>query len=379
MKPFAAQSFYELLEVSVSASSSEIRAAYERLDRLFGEGQNALYGLADAGHEKALRKRMREAVDVLTDDELRALYDQEIGLPPREPNPIPSPETGEGARRAGEGERQPVPVLELTPDPPAPIPSAPAPLSSPKVPTPEVVPNPATLVDEPPPQLAMGDLLANVDASVASTRPVAFTYERAGAAPPDPVSAIVPMPPEPAPLPPETVTPAVAVPPLPASGHPPPKGEGIDVSPPPAPPPAVVASPRPSVPGPRQSGPRIYSPRPSANALMTVSTAPRASAPSRPLAAELPKLPEIPPDAEFNGELLRTVRTALGISVPQLAERTRIGGKHIENVEADRYAALPASVYLRGILMSMAKELGLDGIRVARSYLKLFEAARPKG
>ena len=40
---------------------------------------------------------------------------------------------------------------------------------------------------------------------------------------------------------------------------------------------------------------------------------------------------------------------------------------------------LPANVYLRGILMSVARELGLDGLRVARSYLQFVDAHRLKG
>ncbi|NPC82413.1 helix-turn-helix domain-containing protein, partial [Pyxidicoccus fallax] len=84
-----------------------------------------------------------------------------------------------------------------------------------------------------------------------------------------------------------------------------------------------------------------------------------------------PRLPDIPPDAEFNGELLRRVREARGQSLQQVADRTRITKAHLENVEADRYAALPAHVYLRGILMNLARELGLDPLRVSRSYLAL--------
>jgi cytoskeletal protein RodZ len=68
-----------------------------------------------------------------------------------------------------------------------------------------------------------------------------------------------------------------------------------------------------------------------------------------------------------------------GLTLLQLGERTRIGVKHLENVEADRYDALPAAVYLRGILMSVARELGLDGLRVSKSYLAFVEAHRSKG
>ena len=82
-------------------------------------------------------------------------------------------------------------------------------------------------------------------------------------------------------------------------------------------------------------------------------------------------MPELPPDVEFNGELLRRVREARGLTLQQVAERTRIGRMHLERVEADRYADLPPSVYLRGILVSLARELKLDATRVSKSYLLL--------
>jgi len=80
---------------------------------------------------------------------------------------------------------------------------------------------------------------------------------------------------------------------------------------------------------------------------------------------------EIPPDAEFNGELIRRVREAKGLTLHQIAEKTRISVRHLENVEADRYGDLPAPVYLRGILMNLSKELKLDSLRVSKSYLDL--------
>jgi ribosome-binding protein aMBF1 (putative translation factor) len=89
-----------------------------------------------------------------------------------------------------------------------------------------------------------------------------------------------------------------------------------------------------------------------------------------------PKPIDLPPNTEFNGELLRRVRESRSMSLQQLAERTRISSKHLENIEADRYSALPVTVYLRGILMNIARELNLDPLRVSRSYLSL--AAVPK-
>ena len=66
------------------------------------------------------------------------------------------------------------------------------------------------------------------------------------------------------------------------------------------------------------------------------------------------------------------------VALRVLAERTKIGTRHLENVEADRYEALPTAVYLRGILMSLARELGLDPLKVSRSYLALAPGPKKK-
>lgn len=80
---------------------------------------------------------------------------------------------------------------------------------------------------------------------------------------------------------------------------------------------------------------------------------------------------DIPPDAIFSGDLLRRVRQGRGLAVHEVAERTRIPLKHLENIEAGRYNQLPATVYLRGILTSLSKELGLDPARVTKDYIQL--------
>jgi ribosome-binding protein aMBF1 (putative translation factor) len=90
-----------------------------------------------------------------------------------------------------------------------------------------------------------------------------------------------------------------------------------------------------------------------------------------PPASRPPEKPLALPDSvRWTGEQLRKAREARGLTVIQLAEKTRITRHHIENVEADRFEKLPAAVYLRGIVMSLARELRLDGQKVARSYLE---------
>jgi hypothetical protein len=81
----------------------------------------------------------------------------------------------------------------------------------------------------------------------------------------------------------------------------------------------------------------------------------------------------------WTGEVLRQLREARGISIQQISERTKVTRHHIENIEADRYGALPASVYLRGILLGIARELRLDGQKVARSYLERMSGAAGAG
>jgi hypothetical protein len=100
-----------------------------------------------------------------------------------------------------------------------------------------------------------------------------------------------------------------------------------------------------------------------------------------PLATPLPMaaapVAAVPPPegTTWSGEVLRQIREARGITLQQISERTKVTRHHIENIEGDRYEQLPASVYLRGILLSIARELRLDGQKVARSYLERFNAA----
>ncbi len=119
-------------------------------------------------------------------------------------------------------------------------------------------------------------------------------------------------------------------------------------------------------------------PRPPPILLDREVSAPPGPAPAAPEVAP-PRPPEAPPLAEsaiWSGEVLRKIREARGLSLPQISERTKVTRHHIENIERDRFEALPATVYLRGILLSLARELRLDGQKVARSYLERVAATR---
>ncbi len=114
----------------------------------------------------------------------------------------------------------------------------------------------------------------------------------------------------------------------------------------------------------------VSAPTPRPATIPAVTPAP--PAPPTPRAPEPPAAPShaaMPDATSWTGEVLRRLREARGITLDQLSVRIKVTRHHIENIEADRFTALPAPVYLRGILLSMARELRLDGQKVARSYL----------
>ncbi len=121
-------------------------------------------------------------------------------------------------------------------------------------------------------------------------------------------------------------------------------------------------------------------PRPaSIPAVTPAAPAPAPPTPRAPTPAAAPLHGAGPDATAWTGEVLRRLREARGISLDQLSVRIKVTRHHIENIEADRFTALPAPVYLRGILLSMARELRLDGQKVARSYLDRAAAAGAPG
>lgn len=60
------------------------------------------------------------------------------------------------------------------------------------------------------------------------------------------------------------------------------------------------------------------------------------------------------------GQQLREAREARGLSVDDVAQGTRIRAAYIRALEEERFADLPAPVYVRGFLRNYATFLGLD-------------------
>ncbi len=86
---------------------------------------------------------------------------------------------------------------------------------------------------------------------------------------------------------------------------------------------------------------------------------------------------EILKETEFTGVFLRRVREARGISVDELSDFTRITKMYVIAIEDEDYARLPASVYLRGFLIQIAKRLKLPQEPLVNAFIHRFKQARP--
>jgi flagellar biosynthesis protein FlhG len=96
-----------------------------------------------------------------------------------------------------------------------------------------------------------------------------------------------------------------------------------------------------------------------------------------PLRVELPQ-PEVTPDTEFGGDLLRRIREARGIDLMEISQRTKVGIGHLRAIEEERWTTMPALVYLRGFLVEYARFLRLDVTQVTRTFLARYHKAREK-
>jgi len=75
------------------------------------------------------------------------------------------------------------------------------------------------------------------------------------------------------------------------------------------------------------------------------------------------------------GPQLTAARARLGLSVDQLAERTRIRPHVIESIEVDDFAPCGGDFYARGHLRTLARVLGIDAAPLLASYDEIYADA----
>ncbi len=76
-------------------------------------------------------------------------------------------------------------------------------------------------------------------------------------------------------------------------------------------------------------------------------------------------LPEV-----LSGADLQRIRESRGVDLRRIANVTKIGTRFLEYIEEDRFALLPAPVYLRGFLQEYARAIGLEPKAVAKAYMR---------
>jgi flagellar biosynthesis protein FlhG len=86
----------------------------------------------------------------------------------------------------------------------------------------------------------------------------------------------------------------------------------------------------------------------------------------------LPPPPDINPDTDFTGAVLRAVRQSRGLDLKDVSQTTKIGLPHLRALEDDDFGALPALVYVRGFVSEVAKLLRLDPLQVSRTYVRRY-------
>jgi cytoskeleton protein RodZ len=80
------------------------------------------------------------------------------------------------------------------------------------------------------------------------------------------------------------------------------------------------------------------------------------------------------------GQELREEREARNISIEEIASATKIVPRYLEALEADRLDQMPGGFFIRGIIRTYAKSVGLDPEEVLNRYKAagLLEAAAPE-
>lgn len=79
-----------------------------------------------------------------------------------------------------------------------------------------------------------------------------------------------------------------------------------------------------------------------------------------------------PDDGIYDGLVLRRIRMSRGVEIEEISAVTKISETYLGFLEANRYADLPAPVYVRGFLQAYARYLRLDARAVTASYMERY-------
>jgi curved DNA-binding protein CbpA len=86
-----------------------------------------------------------------------------------------------------------------------------------------------------------------------------------------------------------------------------------------------------------------------------------------------PLAPEATLTDQVTGNVLKQIRERRGISIQEIADRTRINITYLYFIEEDTFKSLPAEVYLRSYLAQYARILHLDTKMLVDGYMNNYQ------
>src|SRR5205807_896961 len=78
---------------------------------------------------------------------------------------------------------------------------------------------------------------------------------------------------------------------------------------------------------------------------------------------------DIAKETEWRGSFLRKIREAQRVSLEEMSGATKITKNYLLAIEEENFSRLPATVYIRGFVIQIAKVLKLPHDKVASAYL----------
>jgi hypothetical protein len=100
----------------------------------------------------------------------------------------------------------------------------------------------------------------------------------------------------------------------------------------------------------------------------------RISTPEAPVSIEKAQPPGLPRAGERLGAYMKRRREDLGLTLRDVASKTRVRTTYLSHIEEELLSDLPAPVYLRGFVLEFARVLGLpDPESITAAYLELLD------
>lgn len=85
-------------------------------------------------------------------------------------------------------------------------------------------------------------------------------------------------------------------------------------------------------------------------------------------------VPVLKDDRDYDGPTLKQLREGLGLSIRDMADKTKITAPILMALEEERFGDVPAArVYVRGFVRCLARELNVDMDQVAKTYVPRWE------